>query len=132
MLDPGKIVGYALGFVGFYSDVFVVHIWLTESQLFDSICIHKFMRAEVGDTVAVQKSRLTTFCCTVQQSVPCGRSFSPCLDFGVRWVFPKSVKKALFSWRGSFVGKERLELYPLCIFWTVWKEHNRIAFKRGL
>ena len=34
--------------------------------------------------------------------------------FGVHWVFPKSVKEALFSWRGSFVGQKEendLELY---------------------
>ena len=54
--------------------------------------------------------------------------------FGVKWVFPKSVKEVLFSWRGSFVGKKRKKIWnsiPLCIFWTVWKEMNRLAFREG-
>ena len=54
--------------------------------------------------------------------------------FRVQWVFPESVKEVLFSWRGSFVGKKRKKIrnsIPLCIFWTVWKEMNRLAFKRG-
>ena len=54
---------------------------------------------------------------------------------GVQWVFPELVKEALFSWRGSFVGKKRKNFWnsiPLCIFWTVWKERNRLAFKEGV
>ena len=53
---------------------------------------------------------------------------------GVQWVFPESVKEMLFSWRGSFVGKTRKKIWnsiPLCIFWTVWKEMNRLAFRGG-
>ena len=52
--------------------------------------------------------------------------------FGVQWVFPESVKEVLLSWRGSFVGKKRkkiLNFIPLCIFWTVWKEMIRLAFR---
>ena len=40
----------------------------------------------------------------------------------------------LISWRGSFVGKKRKKIWksiPLCIFWTVWKERNRLAFRGG-
>ena len=54
--------------------------------------------------------------------------------FGVQWVFLESVKEMLFSWRGPFVGKKRKKIWnsiPLCIFWTVWKERNRLAFRRG-
>ena len=54
---------------------------------------------------------------------------------GVQWVFPESVKEALFSWRGSFVGKKRKKIWnfiPLCIFWTVWKERNRLTFRGGV
>ena len=54
---------------------------------------------------------------------------------GVQWVFPELVKEALFSWRGSFVGKKRKKIWnsiPLCIFWTVWKERNRLAFRGGV
>ena len=53
---------------------------------------------------------------------------------GVQWVFPESVKEALFSWRGSFVGKKRKNIWnsiPLCIFWTVWKKRNILAFRGG-
>ena len=52
----------------------------------------------------------------------------------MKWVFPKSVKDVLVSWRGSFVGKKRKKIWeaiPLCIFWTVWKERNRLAFRGG-
>ena len=49
----------------------------------------------------------------------------------VKWVFPETVKEVLVSWRGSFVGKKRKKTWdviPLCIFWTVWKERNRLFF----
>ena len=51
---------------------------------------------------------------------------------GVSWVFSKDVKDILLSWKGSFVGKKRRMTWnsvPLYIFWTVWKERNRIAFR---
>ena len=54
--------------------------------------------------------------------------------FGIQWVFPETIKDMLFSWRGSFVGKKRKKIWisiPLCIFWTVWKERNRLAFREG-
>ncbi|RVW72046.1 Transposon TX1 uncharacterized 149 kDa protein [Vitis vinifera] len=54
--------------------------------------------------------------------------------FGVQWVFPKKVKEALFCWQGPFVGKKRKKIWksiPLWIFWTVWKERNRLAFRGG-
>ena len=53
---------------------------------------------------------------------------------GIKWVLPETVKEALISWRGSFVGKKRKKIWksiPLCIFWTVWKERNRLAFRGG-
>ncbi|RVW45036.1 putative ribonuclease H protein [Vitis vinifera] len=53
---------------------------------------------------------------------------------GVQWVFPETVKEVLTSWRGPFVGKKRKKIWksiPLCIFWTVWKERNRLAFRGG-
>ena len=55
--------------------------------------------------------------------------------FGVHWVFPETVKKVLLSWRGPFVGKKRKKIWksiPLYIFWTVWKERNRLAFRGGV
>ena len=54
---------------------------------------------------------------------------------GVQWVFPESVKEVLCNWKGSFVGKKRKKLWksiPLYIFWTIWKERNRLAFRGGL
>ena len=30
--------------------------------------------------------------------------------FGVQWVFPETVKEALFCWRGPFVGKKRKKI----------------------
>ena len=49
----------------------------------------------------------------------------------VKWVFPETVKEVLTSWMGSFIGKKRKKVWksiPLCVFWTVWKERNRLAF----
>ena len=54
--------------------------------------------------------------------------------FGANWVFPETVKEMLLSWRDPFVGKKRKKIWnsiPLCIFWTVWKEINILAFKGG-
>ena len=42
--------------------------------------------------------------------------------FRVNWVFPKSVRETLLSWRGSFVGKRRKKAWmtaPLTWFWTI-------------
>ena len=54
--------------------------------------------------------------------------------FGVSWVLPLSVKETLLGWNGSFVGKKHQKAWkaaPLCLFWTVWKERNKIAFENG-
>ena len=50
---------------------------------------------------------------------------------GFSWAFPKSIKDALISWKGSFFGKKIWKFVPLCIFWTIWKECNRITFRDG-
>ena len=52
--------------------------------------------------------------------------------FSVSWVLHSSVKEVLLGWHGSFVGKKRRKVWratPLCLFWMVWKERNRIAFE---
>ena len=44
----------------------------------------------------------------------------------------ETVKEVLTSWKGPFVGKKRKKVWksiPLCIFWTVWKERNILAFR---
>ena len=55
--------------------------------------------------------------------------------FGVQWVFLKTVKEVLLSWRGPFVGKKRKKIWksiPLYIFWMLWNERNRLAFRGGV
>ena len=57
-----------------------------------------------------------------------------CALVGIKWVFPETVKEVLLSWRGPFVGKKRKKIWksiPLYIFWTLWKERNRLAFRGG-
>ena len=47
-------------------------------------------------------------------------------------MFPSSVKETLLGRRGSFGGKKRKVVWqagPLCLFWSVWKARNRIAFE---
>ena len=55
-----------------------------------------------------------------------------CSLFGVQWVLPATVKATLLVWDGSFVGKKRKDVWrasPLCLFWTVWKARNKVAFE---
>ena len=55
--------------------------------------------------------------------------------FGGQWVFLKTVKEVLLSWRGPFVGKKRKKIWksiPLYIFWMLWNERNRLAFRGGV
>ena len=52
--------------------------------------------------------------------------------FGVHWVLLNFVLQTLEGWRGSFVGKKRKDVWrawPLCLFWTIWKARNKIAFE---
>ena len=38
----------------------------------------------------------------------------------------------LLGWKCAFVGKRRKKVWQIthsCLFWTVWKARNRIAFK---
>ena len=52
--------------------------------------------------------------------------------FGVPWVLPATVKEMLLGWNGTFVGKKRKGVWkasPLCLFWTVWKTRNKVAFE---
>ncbi|RVW55047.1 hypothetical protein CK203_067034 [Vitis vinifera] len=52
--------------------------------------------------------------------------------FRVQWVLPATVKETLSGWNGSFVGKKRKGVWkasPLCLFWTVWKTRNKVAFE---
>ena len=52
--------------------------------------------------------------------------------FGIIWVLPYSVRDTLLGWRGINMGKKGSKVWmatPLCLFWAVWKERNRIAFE---
>ena len=52
--------------------------------------------------------------------------------FSVLWIIPSLVKEVLFGWHGSFVGKKRRRVWratPMCLFWMVWNERNKIAFE---
>ena len=51
--------------------------------------------------------------------------------FGVHWVLSFTVRDTVSGWSASFVDKKRGKTWraaPLCLFWTVWKERNMIAF----
>ncbi|RVW38066.1 putative ribonuclease H protein [Vitis vinifera] len=51
--------------------------------------------------------------------------------FGVCWVLPYSARETLIEWRGFMLGKKHRKVWkaaPLCLFWAVWMERNRIAF----
>ena len=55
--------------------------------------------------------------------------------FGISWTLSGTVKTTLLGWNGGFVGKRRKKAWqmaPLCIFWSVWKERNRLAFRGGV
>ena len=48
------------------------------------------------------------------------------------WVFPCSVRQFLLSWQSVSVGKKRKRVWlaaPLCIFWMLWMERNRVVFE---
>ena len=51
--------------------------------------------------------------------------------FGISWTLSCTMKATLLGWNGGFVGKRRKKAWQmalLCIFWSVWKERNRLAF----
>ena len=50
---------------------------------------------------------------------------------GVNWVLPLTVRDTLLGWLASFVDKKRRKAWlttPLCLFWMIWKERNKIIF----
>ena len=52
--------------------------------------------------------------------------------FSVLWVLPLSARDTFLGWHGSFVIKKCRKTWmtiPLCLFWSVWKERNIIAFE---
>ena len=54
---------------------------------------------------------------------------------GTTWVFPHSVKHTLLAWQRAHVGKKRKKIWmasPLCLFWTLWRERNRVVFDNGV
>ena len=54
---------------------------------------------------------------------------------GTSWVFPHFIIHTLLAWQGAPVGKKRKKIWmatPLCLFWTLWKERNRVVFDNGV
>ena len=50
---------------------------------------------------------------------------------GTTWVFPLYVRQTLLTWQGAHVGKKHKKVWetaPLCLFWTIWREPNRVTF----
>ena len=48
------------------------------------------------------------------------------------WVLLLLARDTLLGWHESFVGKKCRKPWmkvPLCLFWSVWKERNMIAFE---
>ena len=48
------------------------------------------------------------------------------------WVFPRTVRQLLLAWQSASVGKKWKRVWmatPLCIFWTLWLERNRVVFE---
>ena len=78
--------------------------------------------------IVVKRKMQIIFFYTVQWLGPYGKSPLPYLGFS--GCFQRRSKR-----RCPFVGKKRKKIWksiPLCIFWTVWKERNRLAFRWGL
>ena len=49
-----------------------------------------------------------------------------------KWVFPLKVRQLLIVWQSASVGRKRKRVWlaaPLCLFWTLWKERNRVDFE---
>ena len=50
----------------------------------------------------------------------------------LHWVFPCTVRQLLLAWQSASIGKKRKRVWmaaPLCIFWTLWMERNRVVFE---
>ena len=48
------------------------------------------------------------------------------------WVFPLMVCQSLLAWQSASVGKKRKRVWlaaPLCLFWMLWNERNRVTFE---
>ena len=54
---------------------------------------------------------------------------------GTSWVFLCSVLRTLLAWQGVPVGKNEKKIWmaaPLRLFWTLWREINRVVFDNGV
>ena len=48
------------------------------------------------------------------------------------WVFTLTVLQLLIAWQSASVGRKRKRVWltaPFCLFWTLWKERNSVAFE---
>jgi hypothetical protein len=51
--------------------------------------------------------------------------------FGIYWVLPGKVVDLLFSWWNG-LGRHSSDIWnmvPICLMWTIWKEHNQLTFE---
>ena len=51
--------------------------------------------------------------------------------FRILWVQPKTILGLLFGW-WNWLGKHSPDIWnlvPLCLLWSLWKEHNRWTFE---
>lgn len=54
--------------------------------------------------------------------------------FGLSWVLAESVKDTLYAWNTKAVKNHKQKAWqvaPLCLFWIVWKQQNKIEFQDG-
>ena len=57
------------------------------------------------------------------------------LIVGTSWVFLRMVLHNLLAWQGALMGKKHKKIWmatPLCMFWTLWCERNRVVFENGV
>ena len=78
-----------------------------------------------------EKEELDTICLFIAKALGCFGIFCWAI-VGSSWVFPLTMCQTLLSWQGAHVGKKRKKIWlatPLCLFWILWRERNRVTFE---
>ena len=74
---------------------------------------------------------MTIFFSIAKKQGKCGSCYLSCLEC-IGCFLPRLGKPTWGGKEGSFVGKKRRTVWnagPLCLFWSVWKTRNKIAFE---